>query len=129
MLLPLHGVASFVRGYEDAPRSQIIRTRSVDCLPDTEVDAAIIRNEQDALAAASSGFVRGVVIGEETGVVGSNDLPNLLVVPSRFEYLGDGDIIGLQAFSRRFRTLYRRSSKHNSFLVTERCNHYCLMCS
>jgi His-Xaa-Ser system radical SAM maturase HxsC len=25
--------------------------------------------------------------------------------------------------------LFRRASKHNSFLVTERCNHYCLMCS
>jgi His-Xaa-Ser system radical SAM maturase HxsC len=25
--------------------------------------------------------------------------------------------------------LYRRASKHNAFLVTERCNHYCLMCS
>ena len=31
--------------------------------------------------------------------------------------------------SRRFRALYRRNSSHNSFLVTERCNHYCLMCS
>lgn len=27
------------------------------------------------------------------------------------------------------RTLYRRNSLHNSFLLTERCNHYCLMCS
>ena len=25
--------------------------------------------------------------------------------------------------------LYRRASKHSAFLVTERCNHYCLMCS
>ena len=25
--------------------------------------------------------------------------------------------------------LYRRHSLHNSFLLTERCNHYCLMCS
>ena len=31
--------------------------------------------------------------------------------------------------SGRFRTLYRRESRHNSFLVTDRCNHYCLMCS
>ncbi|HEY4980907.1 MAG TPA: His-Xaa-Ser system radical SAM maturase HxsC [Pseudolabrys sp.] len=29
----------------------------------------------------------------------------------------------------KFRSLFRRASKHNSFLVTERCNHYCLMCS
>src|SRR5271169_2850823 len=27
------------------------------------------------------------------------------------------------------RVLYRRASKHSAFLITERCNHYCLMCS
>ena len=31
--------------------------------------------------------------------------------------------------SHKLRTLYRRSSSHNSFLMTERCNHYCLMCT
>jgi His-Xaa-Ser system radical SAM maturase HxsC len=50
-------------------------------------------------------------------------------VPSKFDYLADGDILGFHPHSKRFRTLYRRSSVHNSFLVTERCNHYCLMCS
>jgi His-Xaa-Ser system radical SAM maturase HxsC len=29
----------------------------------------------------------------------------------------------------KVRTLFRRQSTHNAFLVTERCNHYCLMCS
>jgi His-Xaa-Ser system radical SAM maturase HxsC len=40
-----------------------------------------------------------------------------------------GDILGFHPGSKRFRTIYRRASAHNSFLVTERCNHYCLMCS
>ena len=48
---------------------------------------------------------------------------------SRFGHLDDGDIIALDPGSRRLRVLYRRASKHNAFLVTERCNHYCLMCS
>ena len=38
-------------------------------------------------------------------------------------------MIAFDPASRRFRVLFRRASKHNSFLVTERCNHYCLMCS
>jgi His-Xaa-Ser system radical SAM maturase HxsC len=46
-----------------------------------------------------------------------------------FDYLARGDVIGVDTNSRRLRTLYRRVSRHNSFLVTERCNHYCLMCS
>jgi His-Xaa-Ser system radical SAM maturase HxsC len=50
-------------------------------------------------------------------------------IGARFGHLGDGDIIGLDPGSLRLRVLYRRASKHNAFLVTERCNHYCLMCS
>ncbi len=46
-----------------------------------------------------------------------------------FDYLAPGDILGAHLDSGRVRTLYRRSSRHNGFLVTERCNHYCLMCS
>jgi hypothetical protein len=46
-----------------------------------------------------------------------------------YGYLGDGDVLGFDHSSRKFRTLFRRNSEHNSFLVTERCNDYCLMCS
>jgi MoaA/NifB/PqqE/SkfB family radical SAM enzyme len=53
----------------------------------------------------------------------------LISVSARFNYLADGDVIGFDPRSGRFRTLYRRASKHNSILVTDRCNHYCLMCS
>ncbi|RXH10625.1 radical SAM protein [Bradyrhizobium guangzhouense] len=53
----------------------------------------------------------------------------LVAVPPKYDYLADGDVIGFDHASRKFRTLYRRSSAHNSLLVTERCNHYCLMCS
>jgi His-Xaa-Ser system radical SAM maturase HxsC len=47
----------------------------------------------------------------------------------QFGYLADGDVLALDPVSRRFRVLYRHGSKNNTFLVTERCNHYCLMCS
>ena len=51
------------------------------------------------------------------------------MVPQEYSYLADGDLIGLQPLTGKFRSLYRRGSNHNSFLVTERCNHNCLMCS
>ncbi|MCP2221717.1 His-Xaa-Ser system radical SAM maturase HxsC [Bradyrhizobium elkanii] len=65
---------------------------------------------------------------------GSIDLPatfkgRLVTVPPKYDYLADGDVVGFDHASRKFRTLYRRKSAHNSFLVTERCNNYCLMCS
>ena len=64
---------------------------------------------------------------EEVREIG--ELPRVIGVSSKFDYFADGDIIGFHPSSRRFRTLYRRVSGHNSFLVTDRCNHYCLMCS
>jgi His-Xaa-Ser system radical SAM maturase HxsC len=59
-------------------------------------------------------------------------LPNgekVAILPDEYDYLADGDVISLQPKKQAFRVLYRRSSPFNSFLVTERCNNYCLMCS
>ena len=50
-------------------------------------------------------------------------------LPAEFGYLADGDIVRLEPEHGFIRVLYRRSSGHNSFLLTERCNNYCLMCS
>ena len=50
-------------------------------------------------------------------------------LPAAFAELGEGDVLGIHPQSGRVRVLYRRSSRHNFFLVTERCNNYCLMCS
>jgi hypothetical protein len=69
-----------------------------------------------------------VAIGADLDV-NADAFRDLLVIPKQFAYLADGDILGVTASKRRFRTMYRRASAHNSFLVTERCNHYCLMCS
>lgn len=52
-----------------------------------------------------------------------------VVLPDEFSYLAAGDILSVEPQRSRVRTLFRRRSPHNSFLVTERCNHYCLMCS
>lgn len=46
-----------------------------------------------------------------------------------YEYLGDGDIIRLDPRTGVMRCLYRRNSHHNTILLTEQCDHYCLMCS
>lgn len=46
-----------------------------------------------------------------------------------FSYLNDGDIIRLSDNQSRIRVLFRRDSQQNSLLITEQCDHYCLMCS
>lgn len=51
------------------------------------------------------------------------------ILPDDYSYIGDGDIVRLSADRQSIRVLFRASSPHNSILVTEQCNHYCLMCS
>jgi len=54
---------------------------------------------------------------------------NIYVLPSDLDHLGDGDVLRIDPNTGSVRVLYRRLSKHNSFLTTERCNSFCLMCS
>jgi His-Xaa-Ser system radical SAM maturase HxsC len=46
-----------------------------------------------------------------------------------FDYLDDGDVIAVEPQRGGIRTLFRKNVAYNSFLLTERCNNYCLMCS
>src|SRR5258708_7360845 len=43
--------------------------------------------------------------------------------------LDEGDILRLHPVSGAMRCLYRTSALSNTILLTEQCNHYCLMCS
>jgi His-Xaa-Ser system radical SAM maturase HxsC len=54
---------------------------------------------------------------------------NVFLLPDDQFYLNDGDIVRFVPIKSALTTLYRKHSKHNSLLVTERCNNYCLMCS
>ncbi len=129
-MLPLQGRAKDVRGFERKSPSAVVRLRSAKHAPVDEADAALLRSEADFEEAFRSGFTQGVIIGNSPAKVSRHEvLPSLMRLPPECDYLDDGDILGLQTQTGRFRTLYRRSSKHNSFLVTERCNHNCLMCS
>lgn len=54
---------------------------------------------------------------------------DVFVLGNEYEYLNEGDIIRLDPNTGSMRCLYRRTSLHNTILLTERCDHYCLMCS
>jgi His-Xaa-Ser system radical SAM maturase HxsC len=92
-------------------------------------DFALVRSCEDLKRVASQS---NLMIVADEGLENSPEVGNcekLVSAPSKFDYLSDGDIIGFDPETGHFRTLYRRESRHNSFLVTDRCNHYCLMCS
>jgi len=130
--LSLSGQAAEAVGFGDEPSRCLVRL----CAPSSETagiapeDAALVADAADAARARMAGFGTAVVMGD-ADVDGANlgAFARVVRLGDRFGYLADGDILGLDPRSRRFRVLYRKASRHNAFLVTERCNHYCLMWS
>src|SRR5439155_25961917 len=117
---------------ERSERRMVLRLRAprlIATAGSDDRDGALVRDEQDLAAARSRGFKTAVFVEDASCPSDTEGFDVKIQIGARFGHLGDGDIIGLDPSSRRLRVLYRRASKHNSFLVTERCNHYCLMCS
>ena len=126
-MLPLYGRATATRGFDPVNGRRVFRLCTAGAAPEVEADVALIQHEADLAVAASSGFSKALVIGDLA--IPESSFAAIVHVEGKFGYLDQGDIVGFQPSTGRFRTHYRRKSAHNSFLVTERCNHYCLMCS
>jgi His-Xaa-Ser system radical SAM maturase HxsC len=132
MTLPLFGTAISCQGFTDEPSRTVARLRSPTAQDLREGhDFSIVRSRQDLTCAIEEKDCSVFLIGDARDT-DSSDLERLhrvISVSSKFSYLDDGDIIGVHIPSGKFRVLFRNTSRHNSFLVTERCNNYCLMCS
>lgn len=70
-----------------------------------------------------------VLVSGLAGKVGTEPLPNALRLAPELAHLGDDDVIKYSPVGHAIRVLYRRQANANSFLVTERCNSFCIMCS
>lgn len=127
--LALSGFAKAVSGPSARGRRTVLRLCSaVSGGPVDARDAALIRRPTDWAWGRGAGFDKAVTIGSGTGG-GDHGFGVEIRLGDRFGYLAEGDVLGIDGKSLRLRVLYRRASRHNAFLVTERCNHYCLMCS
>jgi His-Xaa-Ser system radical SAM maturase HxsC len=100
----------------------------------TESNRPLPLRAQEAYLAKSDSLPAGfdIYIAFSANAQMLGNLPDgekIVILPDEYDYLADGDIIRLQPKKQALRVLYRRNSPFNSFLVTERCNNYCLMCS
>jgi His-Xaa-Ser system radical SAM maturase HxsC len=68
----------------------------------------------------------GLYLGKESD---PGDSCNFVGLPEELTYVSPGDVVSVSEDGRRIKVLWRHSSYQNSVLLTERCNHYCLMCS
>lgn len=128
--LALTGRAVYLKAPEGSAVRLLLRLHSRASPPKNKQapqDIALISTLDDIEWALDQQF-RGVATFSD---VAPDELPFPLIVQfdHQFRHLGGGDLIGIDAGSLRFRVLYRKLSRHNSLLVTERCNNYCLMCS
>jgi His-Xaa-Ser system radical SAM maturase HxsC len=57
------------------------------------------------------------------------ELTNVLGLAPELDHLKDHDVIKYQPKNNGINVLYRHGANSNSFLVTERCNSFCIMCS
>lgn len=79
---------------------------------------------------APAGYAHYFVLKRDANGARAATLDSALTVLSdEFDYLADGDIVRLNLDRGDVRVLYRRNSPHNTILITEQCQHYCLMCS
>jgi His-Xaa-Ser system radical SAM maturase HxsC len=90
-------------------------------------DAALIRSLEDRAKAVSSGYQTAVVVTEQVeDLAGFREVARL---GTGFDWLAAQDLIAVEPMAKRYRVLWRQAARHNAFLVTDRCDHGCLMCS
>lgn len=111
-------------------------------LKSTTGGSYLVTVTRNAFLAASSRSTRALLIGANQNpngykaVLARQDsidveecLGDVFQISDDYNYLDEGDILRLDSASGAMRCLYRRSARSNSILLTEQCNHYCLMCS
>ena len=94
--------------------------------PESPAAAREILLVRSPAAALPRGF-RGYLLLDERAA--DSNLRDVYVLPPEQRYLAEGDVVRIHPTYRALATLYRRASPSNTFLVTERCDNYCLMCS
>ncbi|WP_437728221.1 His-Xaa-Ser system radical SAM maturase HxsC [Sorangium sp. So ce861] len=58
-----------------------------------------------------------------------SDRDNVYLLGSEHYYLRTGDVVRIDPARGSVSALYRAASRSNTFLVTERCDNFCVMCS
>lgn len=59
----------------------------------------------------------------------SDKFENIWEIASELNYLEEGDVIKIIPQRNEITVIFRQNANSNSFLVTEQCNSYCIMCS
>jgi His-Xaa-Ser system radical SAM maturase HxsC len=126
-MLQLAGEFAQLDGLAPSVQRQHFRISTNPALPKTLAHEAAFLCQSDAVP---PGFA--LYLAPEGGHAALEGAPAGAakgVLPASADYLCDGDILRVSSTAKSYRVVFRRHSRHQSILLTERCNHYCLMCS
>lgn len=126
-MLELAGTFIALEGLKETGRREHFPVSTNPALP------AVLR-EKTAFLCAGAGIPTGFVLYlfPEAQLQQLDSIPGQIaygVLPSSAGFLADGDIIRVAHRKKSYRVVFRKNAAHQSILLTERCNHYCLMCS
>ena len=112
--------------WEEEPFITRVTTNVNYPLPLRSNEVLLIKENINSLP---EGFKAYITIDNEYVKNLSIEYKNLIRLTKEFDYLADGDIFKYMPREGSIKVLYRTNAKPNFFLLTERCNNYCLMCS
>ncbi len=119
-MLKLHGNAIY-KSVNFVQRKLFIVTSDDSMHPSIRSNYAFILSDDKSYK-----FGFGAYLGMNDSV--NRNIENYIQIPNEMSFLEVGDIIRIEP-NGYINILFRKNSHHNTILLTERCNHYCLMCS
>lgn len=127
-MLKLGGKLGLIPTVEASSSTQIFRLSTNSNLP------GVLRQQRAFLIRKPGqiplGFAHYFILQEQAQLSEAAPAAHpLTTLPDDYFYLNNDDIVALSQDRRSIRVLFRNESNHNSILLTEQCNHYCLMCS
>jgi MoaA/NifB/PqqE/SkfB family radical SAM enzyme len=72
------------------------------------------------------GKVSEIYLSDSESIVGPGPTIHL---PAKLHHIAPGDVLSIPPNGRQVNVLWKASAVHNSILLTERCDNYCIMCS
>lgn len=121
-MLKLYGQLPVLQALHRAPYLATVTT-DADLAPDLRHTRALLLKQ----GMAPTGFKALLTQDTQHGAQQLNS--DVFALGNDYDYLRDGDVLRLDPSTGSMRCLYRKNSRHNTILLTEQCDHYCLMCS
>lgn len=75
------------------------------------------------------GFSHYITFESQAENIQFSENSSFIVLPDEYDYLSDEDVVRITPNKEHIRVLFRKNASNNTILITEQCNHYCLMCS